>query len=247
MRIILLLAIVSSLSIPMVDKRQDVQDQQKPGRQPQELSLYQSMRTTSAIMFAAGGLIMLGFGTGKVSAVSKASVQMIGGAAAVGITAFLILPELIDLSLTLLTILVLIAAVGGVVIVKNGNQKLGNFGLGFLSGLIIAIILAQFAEPLLSNNLSRLVYFGLFTLGGAALVMNDPNDRLLISSTLFVGSFGLVYGLDYLIFRSGFSNMPTVAFRGGSFDFDRDTSIAFIFFILLFSGCLFMQKQKIFK
>ena len=238
----------------LIAKRDEPDEALKPkkgntGSSAQEgQALYGTMRLVSALGFVAGGIALIGFGSGKLSSATKSIAQMAGGGAAAGITAFIALERLFtNITLTFLVICVLIAAVAGIFLVRNGNVKIGNFGLGALMGLILAIILAQFVGTLFSNNIIRFLYFAAFGAIFGVIVMGDPSDKWLTISCLFTGSFGLVYGLDYLIFKSNFSNMATVAFNGGTFTFTQNTSIAFALFIIIFAGTLYMQKSKVFK
>ena len=250
--LLLLLLHVCCLSLPSnlvsLSARDEALKPRKGGALGESQELYDTMRLISALGFAAGGVAMIGFGSGQMSSVSKATVQMAGGGAAAGIACFIVMERLVtQISTTFLTICVIIAAIAGIFLVRQGNTKIGNFGLGALMGLILAIILAQFVGSLFTNDLIRFLYFGAFSLAFGIIVMGDPSDKWLTTACLFTGSFGLVYGLDYLIFKSNFSNMATVAFNGGTFRFDQNTSIAFALFIIIFAGTLYMQKSKVFK
>ena len=160
-----------------------------------------SIKIVSAIAFIVGGLIFLAYSLGRFMVVSKKQMQALASSALLGIITFLILDvqEVTVISNVILTILVIGAALlGGFLVYVKGIVRAGDFGLGGLFGYVVGILIAQFlVSSILNTLLARYCFLGAFSLIGGYFIMSHPIDKWLIISSLIVGAFSLVYGINF--------------------------------------------------
>ena len=201
-------------------------------------------------ILAAGG-VMTAYASGKVLAVTENMVETVGGAGLGSIGSFIILyyQQFVPISELVQIIIILVAAGAlGYMVFSKKNTTIGTFGLGAILGYVVGLLISLVLGTSLGGTIKPI--FLLIIAGGFGyLVMNGQKPKFLIIASAIAGSFCLVYGLDSVIFKSGFSQIGTIALNSLPFPGFQDTItiVVYLLFVGIAGGCLYLQKDKITK
>jgi preprotein translocase subunit SecG len=206
------------------------------------------LSTISAAFFLIGGAALVGYGSGKVTAVTKQYAQTISAIGAFGLISNLLIDSFIDVTATIQAVIVSILAILGAVLVYRGNETIGNASLGAVAGFSVAVIAAQFLGIVLNDIAIKCVYLiGISALAGWWVQSRPKEAKWGLISAIIAGSFALTYGLDRFIFKSNWSNMGNVILTGRPVNnfFSQQTTISSVIFVAIIGIALYLNKAKL--
>ena len=199
-------------------------------------------------LIAVAGLILTAYASSKVPSITNRIAESVGSISLGSIFSFIILKyqTLFPLSALVEAITILSCGVLLGFLIYPKKEQVGKFGLGFLAGYIIGLLLLLVVGEKFRGELTIPIF--LLICGGIIgyLVMSN-NAAVYGASACVGGSFCLVYGLDSLLLKSGFSEIAETALNSRPFSgFEGTfTKLMWILFVGLLAGLLFLQKYRI--